>query len=226
MHVNAAPASPDLDCAHCPRLAQFRAENRRLIPGGHNAPVPSFGALRAPLLIVGLAPGLRGANATGRPFTGDYAGDLLYATLLRFGLASGRYLANPQDGLQLGPCRISNAVRCVPPQNKPTTQEIATCRCFLTAEIGAMPDLRALLCLGRIAHDSVVKALGLRAKDAPFAHGAAHRLPDGRTLYDSYHCSRYNTNTGVLTPAMFAAVFERITADLQLGACQAEAVAD
>jgi uracil-DNA glycosylase family 4 len=176
--------------------------------------VPSFGPLSAPLLVVGLAPGLRGANFTGRPFTGDYAGDLLYAALLRFGLASGRYEAKPLDGLQLHLCRISNAVRCAPPQNKPTTQEIAACRGFLAAEVAAMPRLRALLCLGRIAHDSVVKALGLRAREAPFAHGAVHALPSGTTLYDSYHCSRYNTNTGVLTAAMFDAVVSRIASDL------------
>ncbi|MBB4196275.1 uracil-DNA glycosylase [Rhodoblastus sphagnicola] len=210
-----APASPEIDCPLCPRLAAFRADNRLLLPDGHNAPVPSFGLLRAPLLIVGLAPGLRGANFTGRPFTGDFAGDLLYATLLKFGLAQGVYGANASDGLQLAHCRISNAVRCVPPQNKPTPQEIATCRCFLSAEITAMPALSALLCLGRIAHDGAVKALGLRAREAPFSHGAAHRLP-GLTLYDSYHCSRYNTNTGVLTPQMFDAVFARIVEDLKL----------
>ncbi|WP_425335314.1 uracil-DNA glycosylase [Rhodoblastus acidophilus] len=209
------PASPKSDCPLCPRLADFRVENRRALPGGHNAPVPSFGGLDSPLLIVGLAPGLRGANFTGRPFTGDYAGDLLYATLLRFGLAHGVYAASATDSLQLFHCRITNAVRCVPPQNKPTPQEIATCRCFLADEAAAMPNLRALLCLGRIAHDSAVKALGLRAKDAPFGHGAAHSISDRLTLYDSYHCSRYNTNTGVLTPQMFYAVFARIVADLE-----------
>jgi len=211
-------ASPNPDCALCPRLKHFRAQNRLVLPDGFNAPVPSFGPLDAPLLIVGLAPGLRGANYSGRPFTGDYAGDLLYATLLKVGLASGVYAANSSDGLQLLHCRISNAVRCVPPQNKPTPQEIATCRCFLAEEIAAMPRLRALLCLGRIAHDSVVKTLGLRAKDAPFAHGATHRLPDGRVLYDSYHCSRYNTNTGVLTSEMFDKVFHGIVDDLRVSA--------
>ncbi len=216
------PASPNFDCPLCPRLAGFRFENKRLLPDGFNAPVPSFGDLAAPLLIIGLAPGLRGANFTGRPFTGDYAGDLLYAALLKFGFASGVYGANSRDGLQLSHCRISNAVRCVPPQNKPTPQEIATCRCFLSQEIAAMPGLRALLCLGRISHDSAVKALGLRAKDAPFAHGAAHPLANGLTLYDSYHCSRYNTNTGVLTSQMFDAVFEKIVADLNIGSRQSE----
>jgi len=215
------PAAPQSDCPLCPRLAGFRMENRLLLPDGFNAPVPSFGPLSAPLLVIGLAPGLRGANVTGRPFTGDYAGDLLYATLLRFGLATGVYGASARDGLQMRHCRISNAVRCAPPQNKPTPQEITTCRCFLSQEIAAMPKLRALLCLGRISHDSAVKALGLRAKDAPFGHGAVHRLAD-MTLYDSYHCSRYNTNTGVLTPQMFDQVFERIVTDLKLSAPASE----
>ncbi|MCW2282920.1 uracil-DNA glycosylase family 4 [Rhodoblastus acidophilus] len=217
-----APASPNFNCALCPRLAGFRVENRRLLPDGFNGPVPSFGPLTAPLLIVGLAPGLRGANFTGRPFTGDYAGDLLYAALLNFGFASGVYAATPRDGVQLFHCRITNAVRCVPPQNKPTPQEITTCRCFLAQEMAAMPGLRALLCLGRISHDSAVKALGLRAKDAPFGHGAVHRLASGLTLYDSYHCSRYNTNTGVLTSQMFDAVFEKIVADLKIGSRESE----
>jgi uracil-DNA glycosylase family 4 len=223
MIPGAAPASPTQDCALCPRLAAFRLDNRRLLPEGHNAPVPSFGSLAAPLLIVGLAPGLRGANVSGRPFTGDYAGDLLYGALMKFGLASGRYGASALDGLQLRNCRISNAVRCVPPLNKPTPLEITTCRCFLNAEIAAMPNLRALLCLGRISHDSAVKALGLKGKDAPFGHGAVHRPPSGLTLYDSYHCSRYNTNTGVLTTKMFDDVFARIVEDLGLESCQAEA---
>jgi uracil-DNA glycosylase family 4 len=218
-----APASPEHDCALCPRLAAFRGENSRLLPDGHNAPVPSFGPLDAPLLIVGLAPGLRGANFTGRPFTGDYAGELLYGALLRFGLASGSYGANARDGLQLDLCRISNAVRCAPPQNKPTPQEITTCRCFLAAELAAMPRARGLLCLGRIAHDSVLRTLGLRAKAAPFGHGAVHHVQGGITLYDSYHCSRYNTNTGVLTTQMFDAVFAAIVDDLRL-ASQAEGV--
>jgi uracil-DNA glycosylase family 4 len=209
------PAAPDAECGLCPRLAAFRAGNRLLLPAGFNAPVPSFGPLGAPLLVVGLAPGLRGANFTGRPFTGDYAGDLLYAALLSFGLASGPYQARALDGLQLVHCRITNAVRCVPPQNKPATQEIATCRCFLAAEIAAMPNLRALLCLGRVAHDSAVKTLGCRARQAPFGHGAVHSLGE-MILYDSYHCSRYNTNTGVLTPKMFDDVFARIITDLAI----------
>jgi uracil-DNA glycosylase family 4 len=165
------------------------------------------------VLIVGLAPGLQGANRTGRPFTGDYAGDLLYPTLLEYGFARGDYRARVDDGLQLVGCRIGNAVHCVPPQNKPTPAEINTCRPFLATLIGSMPQLRAIVALGRIAHDSAVKALGLRAAQAPFAHGAVHEAGE-RRLYDSYHCSRYNTNTGVLTPDMFRSVFARLRKDL------------
>ena len=170
----------------------------------------SFGGLDAQLLIVGLAPGLRGANRTGRPFTGDFAGDLLYATLAEFGFARGRYGAHAADGLVLHDCRITNAVRCVPPQNQPKGAEIAACRQFLTAEIAAMTRLRAILALGLVAHGAVLKALGLRAGAHHFAHGAVHRLDEGRRLFDSYHCSRLNTNTGRLTPAMFANVFAAI----------------
>ncbi|MGX7743614.1 uracil-DNA glycosylase [Rhodopseudomonas parapalustris] len=204
---------PGRDCPLCPRLAEFRGEARAREPGWFNAPVPSFGGADASLLIVGLAPGLQGANRTGRPFTGDYAGDLLYSTLIAYGFASGHYQARPDDGLQLIDCRISNAVRCVPPQNKPLPLEINTCRRFLIATIEAMPKLRAVVLLGRIAHDSVLKALGLRAAQAPFGHGAVHESGSLR-LYDSYHCSRYNTNTGVLTPQMFHNVFSRVRADL------------
>jgi uracil-DNA glycosylase family 4 len=210
-----AAAAPPRDCGLCPRLAAFRETNRIALPGGFNAPVPSFGGLDASLLIVGLAPGLHGANFTGRPFTGDWAGDMLYPALLRFGFASGIYGERADDGLQLRNCRISNAVRCVPPQNKPTPAEIAACRPFLAAEIAAMPNLRALLCLGRVAHDSVLRLLGEKAKARPFTHGAAHVLPRGLTLYDSYHCSRYNTNTGVLTQAMFDGVFAQIRDDIR-----------
>jgi uracil-DNA glycosylase family 4 len=175
--------------------------------------VPSFGGPDARLLIVGLAPGLQGANRTGRPFTGDYAGDLLYATLVDYGFAKGTYQARPDDGLKLVDCRISNAVRCVPPQNKPLPVEINTCRPYLAATIATMPRLRAIVALGRIAHDSMLKVLNLRATAAPFAHGAVHQA--GRVkLYDSYHCSRYNTNTRVLTPEMFRSVFARVKADL------------
>jgi uracil-DNA glycosylase family 4 len=204
---------PDRNCPLCPRLAEFRAQARVREPGWHNAPVASFGDRDARLLIVGLAPGLQGANRTGRPFTGDFAGDLLYATLLEYGFAKGVYQARPDDGLTLVDCRISNAVRCVPPQNKPLPAEINTCRQFLSATIATMPRLRAIVALGRIAHESTVKALGLRNAAVPFAHGAAHKA-GAIGLYDSYHCSRYNTNTGVLTPKMFREVFARVRADL------------
>jgi len=194
-------------------LAEFRAQTRAKQPSWFNAPVPSFGDINARLLIVGLAPGLQGANRTGRPFTGDYAGDLLYGTLLEYGFAEGHYKARPDDGLRLIDCRISNAVRCVPPQNKPLPGEIKTCRPFLSATIAAMENLRAIMALGRIAHDTLLKTLKLRSAAAPFAHGAVHQA--GRVkLYDSYHCSRYNTNTGVLTPEMFGAVFARVKAEL------------
>ena len=209
-----APPVPDRDCDNCPRLAAFREEHRAAEPEWHNAPVPSFGGLDARLLIVGLAPGLRGANRTGRPFTGDFAGDLLYATLGDFGFARGSYDATPGDGLSLHDCRITNAVRCVPPQNKPIAAEIAACRGFLEAEIAAMSRLRAILALGQVAHGAVLKTLGVRAGACRFAHGAVHRLDDGRRLFDSYHCSRLNTNTGRLTPAMFADVFAAIRATL------------
>ena len=206
-------AEPGRDCPLCPRLAEFRAQTRKKEPGWFNAPVASFGDANARLLIVGLAPGMQGANRTGRPFTGDYAGDLLYATLLEYGFATGSYQARPDDGLQLVDCRISNAVRCVPPQNKPLPAEINTCRPFLAATIDAMPRLRAIVALGRVAHDTMLKILKLRSAAAPFAHGAVHQA--GRLqLYDSYHCSRYNTNTGVLTPEMFHSVFARVKAEL------------
>jgi uracil-DNA glycosylase family 4 len=167
--------------------------------------VPSFGAAAAELLIVGLAPGLRGANRTGRPFTGDYAGDLLYRTLLKFGFAVGDYSGDPNDGLELRCARVTNAVRCVPPQNRPLPKEIAACRGFLAAEI-ATARPRAILALGTIAHNAVLSALGLARSHRAFAHGAFHELPNGTVLADSYHCSRLNTNTGRLTPAMFEAV--------------------
>jgi uracil-DNA glycosylase family 4 len=208
-----AAAEPGRNCPLCPRLAEFRAEARAKEPAWHNAPVASFGDTTAQLLIVGLAPGLQGANRTGRPFTGDYAGDLLYATLLEYGFAEGIYQARPDDGLKLVDCRISNAVRCVPPQNKPLPIEINTCRQFLATTIATMPKLRAIVLLGRIAHDSTLKALGLRAAAAPFAHGAVHKTGNFK-LYDSYHCSRYNTNTGVLTPKMFREVFAKVRKEL------------
>ena len=211
---NLAPlgfALPSRDCPLCPRLAGFRATQRALHPDWFNAPVPPFGDGTAELLIVGLAPGLRGANRTGRPFTGDYAGDLLYATLRKFGLASGDYAGRVSDGLALDRARITNAVRCVPPQNKPETAEIAACRTFLAAEIAALSRLRAILALGAIAHHAVLAAKGLRRAAYPFGHGALHQLPDNVLLADSYHCSRLNTNTGTLTTEMFEAVFAAIT---------------
>jgi uracil-DNA glycosylase family 4 len=214
--IAAAAGYPGRDCPLCPRLAEFRAENRLRQPDWFNAPVPAFGASDAKLLIVGLAPGLQGANRTGRPFTGDFAGDLLYPTLLEYGFARGQYRARIDDGLELVDCRIGNAVHCVPPQNKPVPAEINTCRQFLSALIGNMPHLRAIVALGRIAHDSTLKALALRAAQAPFGHGAVHEAGALR-LYDSYHCSRYNTNTGVLTVDMFRAVFARVRADLGAG---------
>jgi uracil-DNA glycosylase family 4 len=202
------------DCPLCPRLASFREANRAVQPGWHNAPVPSFGSDAARLLIVGLAPGLKGANRTGRPFTGDFAGDLLYATLLDFGFAAGSYAARPDDGLTLVDCMITNAVRCVPPQNKPTPAEIGTCRPFLVSRIAAMPRLAIVLALGRIAHDSTLAALGVRRSACPFAHGARHDVRPDLTLYDSFHCSRYNTNTGRLTREMFRDVFQAIRVEL------------
>ena len=201
---------PDVDCQICPRLVTFREENRTLHPDFHNAPVGSFGHLSARLLVVGLAPGLRGANCTGRPFTGDAAGDLLYDALQSFGFSDGTYRARADDGLRLVNCRITNAVRCVPPQNKPVAAEIRQCRDFLTGEIASMPRLEAILALGRIAHEAVIVVANARRADHPFAHGAVHALVDGPALFDSYHCSRYNINTRRLTPAMFAAVFAAI----------------
>ncbi len=239
--------TPDRECALCPRLAEFRAANRKAFPDWHNAPVAAFGPLGAPLLIVGLAPGLRGANRTGRPFTGDFAGDLLYPTLLGAGLGEGRYGSASDDGVRLTRCRITNAVRCVPPQNKPTGAETKACRGFLRAEIAAMPNLEGLLALGVVAHKSILAAMGRTPSALPFKHGAIHDLgnggrggadgkngsgggADGRNavggegprtaglwLADSYHCSRYNTNTGRLTEAMFREVFAAVRAKLDGG---------
>jgi len=199
------PAAPPKDCPLCPRLAAFRAENARKFPGYWNAPVPSFGPLGARILIVGLAPGLHGANQTGRPFTGDWAGDLLYATLLKHGLAEGRYEERTDDSLRLVNCRIANSVRCVPPQNKPEPSEIKTCRQFLLSELDALPDIRVLFALGKIAHDSVLKALDAKISAHPFKHGGVYEIGQYK-LVSSYHCSRYNTNTGVLTTPMFEKV--------------------
>jgi uracil-DNA glycosylase len=212
--VSAAPASeaaagfvaPAEDCGLCPRLAGFRAANRAAHPDWHNAPVPSFGGLDAPLLVVGLAPGLRGANRTGRPFTGDYAGVLLYQTLLRYGFAGGVYGERANDGMALTGCRVSNAVRCVPPANRPLPAEVHACLPFLAAELAAMRGLRAVLALGVLAHQAVLRAWGVQQARATFRHGAVYALPGRPLLADSYHVSRYNTNTGRLTEAMFAAV--------------------
>jgi uracil-DNA glycosylase family 4 len=201
-----AMEEPPHDCALCPRLAKYREENAKKQPAWFNAPVSSFGPREARLLIVGLAPGVSGANRTGRPFTGDYAGELLYGTLLKFGFAKGKYEARPDDGLTLVDCRITNAVRCVPPENKPTPEEATTCRVFLTATLEGMANLKAIVALGRIAHDATLRAFAKKLSAHPFAHGAKHDL--GRaTLIDSFHCSRYNTNTGKLTPPMFESVF-------------------
>lgn len=201
-------SEPPKLCQLCSRLAAFREANRTKNPSWFNGAVSSFGELNARLLIVGLAPGLKGANRTGRPFTGDTAGELLYATLLDFGFAKGRYEARIDDNFELVDCVITNAVRCVPPQNKPTSAEIATCRRFLAARIAQMTNLKAIIALGRVAHDSTLRALECPKSSFPFAHAALHELPTNVTLLDSFHCSRYNTNTGRLTSAMFRAVFE------------------
>ncbi|MBO0709667.1 MAG: uracil-DNA glycosylase [Acetobacteraceae bacterium] len=197
---------PGRDCPLCPRLVAYRAENRAANPDWFNAPVPSFGPADAKLLIVGMAPGLRGANRTGRPFTGDHAGILLYATLLRFGLAQGTYRAEADDGLRLKGCRIVNAVRCAPPANLPEPNEVASCNQFLAGELATMSNLKAVLALGVLAHAAVLKARAIPVARVRFRHGEVHKLSDGLLLADSYHVSRYNTNTGRLTSKMFEAV--------------------
>jgi uracil-DNA glycosylase family 4 len=201
---------PEPNCQLCPRLSDFRNKWRSEEPGWFNAPVPSFGNLDAQLLIVGLAPGLRGANRTGRPFTGDFAGDLLYATLQKFDFSRGEYLKSCQDKLTLVNCRITNAVRCVPPQNKPTGPEIANCRDFLFREITAMPNLRCILALGSLSHNAILTALGQKRSNYKFSHAEFYNLTDDLVLADSYHCSRYNTNTRRLSTEMFELVFEKI----------------
>jgi uracil-DNA glycosylase len=214
-HFNGTGSSePGRDCPICPRLVSYREANRAKYPQWFNAPVPSFGPPDAELLIVGLAPGLKGANRTGRPFTGDYAGVLLYETLLHFGFASGSYGETPGDRLILKGSRITNAVRCAPPENKPFPQEIAACRGFLIAVLAEMPNLRAVLALGAIAFDTTIRAAGLKPSKYNFGHGEAVDIGGGRKLFGSYHCSRYNTNTGRLTPGMFHRVFEDIAAHL------------
>jgi uracil-DNA glycosylase len=202
------------ECPLCPRLVSFRLANRAAEPAWYNGAVTSFGSSDARLLIVGLAPGLKGANRTGRPFTGDFAGDLLYETLLAFGFARGTYAARADDGLALVGCMITNAVRCVPPENKPTPAEIATCRRYLANRIASLPRLAAILALGRIAHDSTLAALGVRKSLFPFAHGARHNVRPNLVLFDSFHCSRYNTNTGKLTPEMFRTVVSDVRSEL------------
>lgn len=202
---------PEQTCALCPRLAAFRADNRAAHPEWHNGPVDSFGPLGAELLVIGLAPGLQGANKTGRPFTGDYAGDLLYATLAGHGYAKGTYDKRRDDGLELVNARITNAVRCVPPQNKPVGSEVSNCLPFLAREIAAMPNLKAMLCLGLLSHNATLRGLGFKQSAFKFGHGSVHELPDtGTVLVDSYHCSRYNTNTGRLTVEMFDSVFDTL----------------
>lgn len=213
MQTNISISTPSPDCGLCPRLAEFRHLWRAREPSWFNSPVPSFGSAQARLLIVGLAPGLRGANRTGRPFTGDYAGDLLYETLLEFGFASGQYGASPDDGLVLTGSRLTNGVRCVPPENKPTGAEIVSCRQFLIGTLAEMENVRAIVALGRIAHDTTVRALGRTPSRVPFSHGGQHDI-NGVRLFDSYHCSRYNTNTRVLTPEMFKALFAEVKAYL------------
>ena len=198
---------PPRNCPRCPRLVAFREQCRTEYPHWWNAPVYAFGDPGAWLALAGLATGKHGANRTGRPFTGDYAGDLLFATLAEFGLSRGIYDARIDDGLTLGGAIIVNSVKCLPPQNKPAPAEISQCRPFFEKQMAALPQVRVVIALGRIAHDAAVRAAGGRLAAFPFAHGAVHRLPDGRHLVDSYHCSRYNTNTGRLTPAMFAEVF-------------------
>ena len=207
------PEAPE-KCQRCPRLVAYRRENESKEPSWFNGAVPSFGGSDAQLLIVGLAPGRNGANRTGRPFTGDYAGVLLYETLLKFGFAAGEYQARADDGLELAGCMITNAVRCVPPENKPEPSEITSCRPYFAARLGHLPRLKVILALGRIAHEQTLTTLSKRKALFPFAHGARHDLGDGRVLFDSYHCSRYNTNTGRLTTGMFHSVFEAISREL------------
>lgn len=207
--------TPDYNCPLCPRLVAFRDANKATHADWHNGPVDSFGSLDARLLVIGLAPGLRGANRTGRPFTGDYAGDLLYATLTEFGFAKGDYGSHADDGLVLDDCRITNGVRCVPPENKPVGAEINACRPFLAAELAAMKNLKVILALGTLSHGTTLATLGEKKSAWKFGHGALHRLPSGLVFADSYHCSRYNTNTRRLTEDMFHDVFRMIRKELQ-----------
>jgi len=215
MPLTSPVPEPAPDCSLCPRLVAFRQDNEAAQPDWFNGAVPSFGPETARLLIVGLAPGLKGANRTGRPFLGDHAGVLLYRTLLKTGLARGKYDVSEPGALTLVDCMITNAVRCVPPQNKPISEEIGRCRQFLIGRMAALPDLRSLLAIGRIAHDSILDTFGLKKRDFPFVHGAQHRLPGDLTLFDTYHCSRQNTNTGRLTTEMFETVVGQAAASLK-----------
>lgn len=208
-------AEPRTDCVLCERLVAFRHDNAAAHPDWFNGAVPSFGPDTARLLIVGLAPGLKGANRTGRPFWGDFAGDLLYPTLLKTGLAEGEHDVLRPEALSLVDCMITNAVRCVPPQNKPTGGEIKSCRRFLDGRVAALPNLRALLAIGRVAHDSILSSCAVKKRDYPFAHGARHQLPGGLILFDTFHCSRLNTNTGRLTPEMFEQVVAEAAASVR-----------
>lgn len=208
-------AEPKTDCGLCERLVAYRRDNAAAHPDWFNGAVPSFGSEKARLLIVGLAPGLKGANRTGRPFWGDFAGDLLYPTLLKTGLAKGKHDLSQPDALSLVECMITNAVRCVPPQNKPTGGEIKSCRQFLNGRMESLPKLRALLAIGRVAHDSILSSFALRKRDYPFSHGAKHALSGGLLLFDSFHCSRLNTNTGRLTAEMFESVVANAAASVR-----------
>ena len=204
------PRKFDPSCRRCTRLARFLEQVRKEHPEYHSAPVASFGDPDPDLLVVGLAPGMHGANATGRPFTGDFAGILLYQTLYDFGYSNQAHAVSRRDGLNLNRCRITNAVKCLPPENKPSTAEVNACNGYLAAELASLREGTTILALGVIAHNAVIRALGLKAKYFRFAHGAEHPLPGRRTLFDSYHCSRYNTQTRRLTATMFADVFARI----------------
>lgn len=209
-----APVTFDINCRQCERLASFLDEVKAKYPSYFCKPVPAFGAPDARLVIVGLAPGMHGANQTGRPFTGDYAGVLLYETLYKYGFATRPQSVSADDGLQLINCRISNAVKCLPPDNKPLPAEIATCNQFLAAELMQLAENSIILALGNVAHLAVLKAFGLKLKDFKFGHATRHMLPNGLVLYDSYHCSRYNTQTRRLTEAMFHEVFAAIKNEL------------
>lgn len=209
------PLTPDTDCDRCPRLAEFRKKNKIKYPDKFNAPVPSFGKIDGKLLIVGLAPGLQGANFTGRPFTGDYAGELLYSTLIKYGFASGEFEARPDDSLKLENCLITNAVRCVPPENKPNGLEISSCQIFLKSQIDKMPNLKIIVSLGLISHNAVLKAHRKSLSEFKFGHKNQHKISNFVTLIDSYHCSKYNTSTGRLTEEMFHEVFETVKEKLE-----------